>query len=82
MVTSPVQPSAQTSPLVVAARSTEPDARREAAVPRPVQLAAWRALGQCGSIAVPALRAALDEPQPWVQKQIAAALADAEKTGE
>ena len=48
---------------------------------RPVQLAAGRALGRCGPLAVPLLRAGLDEPQPWVRAQIAAALAEAEGVG-
>jgi HEAT repeat protein len=37
---------------------------------RPVQLAAKRALVQCGGLAVPFLEAARTEPQPWVRQQI------------
>jgi HEAT repeat protein len=58
-------------PLLVALKFSE----------RPVQLAAGRALGRCGLLAVPALRAGLNEPQPWVRAQIAAALAEAEAVG-
>jgi HEAT repeat protein len=49
---------------------------------RPVQLAAGRALGQCGAVAVPMLRAALSETQPWVRRQVERALATAEAGGE
>jgi HEAT repeat protein len=45
---------------------------------RPVQMAARRSLGRCGQVAVPALRAALNETNPWLRDQIAAALAEAE----
>jgi HEAT repeat protein len=45
---------------------------------RPVQLAAGRALGRCGAVAVPALREALTEEQPWVRRQIEQALEVAE----
>ena len=48
---------------------------------RPLQLAARRSLVRCGSIAVPILRAVLEEPQPWVREQIAGALAEAEAVG-
>jgi HEAT repeat protein len=39
--------------------------------PRPVQLAARRALERLGPLALDRLRAAGDEPQPWVRQQIA-----------
>jgi HEAT repeat protein len=45
---------------------------------RTVQLAAARALAATGPAAVPALREALSETQPWVRRQIEAALAAAE----
>jgi HEAT repeat protein len=38
--------------------------------PRPVQVACKRALIRLGSVAVPALEAAREEPQPWVRRQI------------
>jgi HEAT repeat protein len=37
---------------------------------RPVQLASRRALEQLGQLAIPSLEAVLNEPQPWVRKQI------------
>jgi HEAT repeat protein len=49
---------------------------------RPVQVAARRALGRCGQAAVPALRAALNETQPWLHAQITGALAEAEAVKE
>lgn len=51
-------------PLLVALKFAE----------RPVQLAARRALLRHGPAAVPALRAASTESQPWVQAQIAGIL--------
>jgi HEAT repeat protein len=37
---------------------------------RPVQTAARRALEALGGLAVPALEAARDDPQPWVRRQV------------
>ena len=37
--------------------------------PRPVQLAAKRALVRLGAVAVEAVRAAAEDPQPWVRQQ-------------
>jgi hypothetical protein len=37
---------------------------------RPTQGAARKALARLGALAVPALEAARDEPQPWVRQQI------------
>jgi HEAT repeat protein len=45
---------------------------------RPLQRVARRALQQCGTVAIPSLRAALEEPQPWVREQVADLLATAE----
>lgn len=44
--------------------------------PRPVQLAAKRALTKLGALAVPALLAARDEPQPWIRQQVNEILAE------
>jgi HEAT repeat protein len=44
--------------------------------PRPVQLAARRALIRCGPLALDALREAEIEPQPWVRRQIEDILAE------
>jgi HEAT repeat protein len=44
--------------------------------PRPVQLAARRALIRCGPLALDALKEAEDEPQPWVRRQIEDILAE------
>jgi HEAT repeat protein len=49
---------------------------------RPVQMAARRALGRCGTEAVPILRAALTETQPWVRQQLTETLAIAEALAE
>jgi HEAT repeat protein len=46
--------------------------------PRPVQLAAKRALQAYGALAVPALMAVREDPQPWVRRQIEEVL---EQTG-
>ena len=43
---------------------------------RPVQLAAKRALTRLGALAVPALTAARDEPQPWIRQQVNEILAE------
>jgi HEAT repeat protein len=43
---------------------------------RPVQLAAKRSLAKLGALAVPALLAARDEPQPWIRQQVNEILAD------
>ncbi len=45
---------------------------------RPLQRVARRALELCGTAAIPALRAAVEEPQPWVREQVADLLATAE----
>ncbi len=47
---------------------------------RPVQVAARRALEGLGPLAVPALEAAREEPQPWVRRQIEEILAQAPST--
>ena len=44
---------------------------------RPVQLAAKRSLTKLGPLAVPALTAARDEPQPWIRQQVNEILAAA-----
>lgn len=44
--------------------------------PRPVQIAARRALAQLGPVAVPTLQAAKDDPQYWVRQQVAEILAE------
>jgi hypothetical protein len=44
--------------------------------PRPVQLAAKRSLTKLGALAVPALLAARDEPQPWIRQQVNEILAE------
>jgi HEAT repeat protein len=38
--------------------------------PRPVQMACRRALIRIGPVAVPALQAAVDDPQPWLKQQV------------
>lgn len=48
---------------------------------RPQQLAAKQALIRLGSVAVPVLEAARDEPNPWVQRQIEEVLAALQPTG-
>ena len=45
---------------------------------RPLQRVARRALEQCGTLAIPALRAALEDQQPWVREQVADLLKTAE----
>ncbi|MCE9565328.1 MAG: hypothetical protein K8U57_25115 [Planctomycetes bacterium] len=47
---------------------------------RPLQRVARRALELCGTSAIPALRAALEDAQPWVREQVADLLATAEAT--
>jgi HEAT repeat protein len=53
-------------PLVVALKFSD----------RPVQIAARRALARLGSLAVPALQAAKEDPQYWVRQQVAEILAE------
>jgi HEAT repeat protein len=43
---------------------------------RPVQIAARRALARLGTVAVPTLQAAKEDPQYWVRQQIAEILAE------
>ncbi|HUR54417.1 MAG TPA: HEAT repeat domain-containing protein [Gemmataceae bacterium] len=57
-------------PLVLALKFTS----------RPVQLAAKRSLTKLGALAVPALTAARDEPQPWIRQQVTEILANQEAT--
>jgi len=44
--------------------------------PRPVQVAARKALARLGPLAVPELEAARDDPQHWVRQQVAEVLAE------
>jgi len=59
-----LRPPEAIDPLIISLKYAE----------RPVQLAARRSLEKFGTIAVPQLKAVINETQPWVQNQIIAIL--------